>query len=225
MDARRFLIGLALLLASCQPKIGDTCVLHTDCSATGGRICEPNLPGGYCTIFNCEPGTCPAEAACVAYGVDVSTACSTSLDRRLERTFCMKSCTTPSDCDRGGYECIDVSDPLTNPWGAQVVDVGKSGSICTIPASRPPMVTGESTQVCAPPADASFPDAKLPVPDAGVLRVPDSSFPREAGSDAGEAGVPRDAALPDARTRVDASKAEAGIRDAARDGTADGTAP
>src|ERR1700742_4287558 len=109
---RDYLFALVLLLGGCQPNIGDACTQHTDCSATGNRLCEPNLPGGYCTIFNCEPHSCPDEAACVAYGVapSVNRLCAVQQEQRLERTFCMRRCSGDGDC-RAGYACVDLSPP------------------------------------------------------------------------------------------------------------------
>src|SRR5882757_1337789 len=82
----QWLLALVVLVAACQPNIGDSCATHANCSATGGRLCEPNFPGGYCTVFNCEPGTCPDEAVCIAYGAVLSprTACADPAQDRLE---------------------------------------------------------------------------------------------------------------------------------------------
>src|SRR6476646_6449575 len=48
-----WVFALMVFVAACQPEIGDSCRVHANCSSTGGRICEPNFPGGYCTVFNC----------------------------------------------------------------------------------------------------------------------------------------------------------------------------
>ncbi len=193
-------IVLAVLALGCQPSIGDPCKLHTDCSATGNRLCEPNLPGGYCTIFNCEPDSCPSEAACVAFGVAPSTKpeCAVTQQQRLERTFCMARCSSNSSC-RGGYACVDLSATSNddNPWGAVILDKDRGSQVCTVPVSGPALAAtlvaqmSASDEVCSPPLDASFP----PVPDSGVHR---------------DAGL-----LPpvDARVRVDAAR-DAARRDA-----------
>jgi len=208
------LLPLLALAAGCQPNIGDACKLHTDCSAAGDRICEPNLPGGYCTMFNCEPGSCPSEALCVAYGSSPSAECTSSLDRRLQRTFCMKSCSTNADCDRSGYACVDIGPgSAENPWGAVVVDRVSQHKICTAPASGSPAATG-SPQVCAPPLDASFPPVPTPdgavPPDAAPVDAsmgPDAATPDAAPADGGRA--PRDSG---------AGRSDAAARDGARDG-------
>jgi hypothetical protein len=69
------LLPFALVLAACQPKIGDPCVRAIDCSIRGERQCDlSNAPfdpneEGECTIENCAYGTCPSEGTCVAaYG-------------------------------------------------------------------------------------------------------------------------------------------------------------
>ena len=69
-EKRRHFLTMALFatVLGCSPKIGDECATALDCSALGDRLCDTTQPGGYCTIFNCEPDTCPEEAACVAFG-------------------------------------------------------------------------------------------------------------------------------------------------------------
>jgi hypothetical protein len=203
----KWLLPLVLVMLGCQPEIGDACNLHTDCSSSGDRLCDPTMKGGYCTIFNCEPGGCPEEAVCVAYQTVASTEAECrdpASGARLVRTFCMRSCSSDGDC-RSGYSCIDLSDG--NPWGAEVVETGsRTRKICTIPASIPtdPAEPGDpdrrETEVCNPPQDASFPpvitlDGEAPSP-------PDAS---DGGPADGAAGAPaeagaggRDASVPDA---------------------------
>jgi hypothetical protein len=186
-------------LVACQPNIGDDCTNHAECAYSGSRICEPNLPGGYCTIFNCEPGSCPDEAVCVAYNSVPSPRpeCADPSDRRLQRTFCMKACSSRSDCRTDdGYDCVDLSDPKQNPWDAVVVERGSySRKICTVPLSGDfSPVTGETSAagVCSPSTqtDASFPTP--PPLDAGGS---DANAPR------GDASTPpfTDAGARDAR--------------------------
>ena len=187
----------AAIALGCQPSIGDSCTLHTDCSATGNRICEPKLPGGYCTIFNCEPGSCPSEAVCVAYATAPSSKpeCADIQQQRLQRTFCMKSCSSSSDC-RSGYSCVDLSPG--NYWGAAVAERGShSNSVCTVSLSKEAKSASASAlsrneaEVCSPPLDASFPK----VPDAAVLA---SDATPSAAADAKKdvrAPRPSDAAL------------------------------
>src|SRR5262249_27604572 len=120
-------IPISLLLLGCAPKIGKSCTLSTDCSQLGDRLCDTTQPGGYCTIFHCEPDTCP-DSGCVGFYAQLDPACGTSDDGRtprFERTFCMAKC---SNSCRDGYECVDLSpspkdpnDPLKR--GAKIVDI------------------------------------------------------------------------------------------------------
>jgi hypothetical protein len=65
------LIALLLLLcggAACGKEIGDSCIISSDCSPNGDRLClEPNDNGGYCTVQGCDVDTCPDEAVCVRF--------------------------------------------------------------------------------------------------------------------------------------------------------------
>ena len=210
---RRWCFAAAALALGCQPNIGDPCKLHTDCSAQGTRICEPNLPGGYCTIFNCEPGKCPDDAVCVAYGVAPSSKreCAVQQIQRLERSFCMAKCSKQSDC-RSGYECVDLyaynnpNDPSPtdqpNPWNAAVLDTDRGTKICTVPLSQAAKLAtvqslaNSSAEVCLPPPDASFPPVPPPS-DAGKAPGPDGA--RDAAPDVSSPGPSVDAAVPDAR--------------------------
>ncbi len=136
-------LGLAL---GCKPKIGDDCELDTDCSNSGDRLCDRSQPGGYCTIFNCEPGTCPDEATCIGFRTTLSALASDAgewacLDpqqnSRLQRAFCMRRCKSNSDC-RTGYECLDMRQPA-NPYGAVVLEDGGSGKVCVVPDTAEPL--------------------------------------------------------------------------------------
>jgi hypothetical protein len=158
---RRITFALTILLVACQPEIGDECQVSTDCSAVGDRLCATDQPDGYCTIFNCEPGTCPEEAVCVGFGTDLSSVSGACEDpqgsSRFQRTFCMARCDEDADC-RSGYACIDMGNP-NNPWGAIIVETGASrgevnGKVCAVPLTGEP-VSGTSTEVCTG-TDASF---------------------------------------------------------------------
>ncbi|MBX3126983.1 MAG: hypothetical protein KF718_09715 [Polyangiaceae bacterium] len=150
-DASRWMLLLTLLLGlyGCKPEIGDECSVSTDCSNAGDRLCDTTQPGGYCTIFNCEPGTCPEEAACVSFKITPSTACpDPQTGGRLRRTFCMRNCSSDGDC-RGGYRCININ-AKDNPWGAKLAEgPGKSGKVCIVPFSGGD-VPDAGTAVCEP---------------------------------------------------------------------------
>jgi hypothetical protein len=172
---RALLVALALTLAAgCKPKIGDDCSVSTDCSSTGDRLCDTTQPGGYCTIFNCEPGTCPEEAYCVAFLTAPSLVCEDPQDPdRLQRTFCMRRCDNDGDC-RGGYDCVNLNNP-DNPWGAKVVEFGSvNGKMCIAPYTGLPAPEDSNTEVCTG-TDAGF--------DV-VPWEPDTGAPTDAGTDA-----------------------------------------
>jgi|GEM_PF-398898 len=139
-------VGLALVALGCRPKIGDDCNVPTDCSQTGDRLCDTTQPDGYCTIFNCEAGSCPEEAVCIGFSSVPSSVASDDERRgwacadpqggsRFQRNFCMRSCESNADC-RPGYRCLDLGAP-GNPFGAVLVETSrkKDGKVCTVPMS------------------------------------------------------------------------------------------
>jgi hypothetical protein len=188
-----WVLGFAAFTLACQPDIGDSCALHSDCSQTGDRICDPTFPGGYCTIFNCEPGTCPSEAVCVAFYTTPSERqeCADPTDRRLERTFCMKTCTGNGDC-RGGYDCKDYARADNNGVEAVVVERGSyNPRVCTIaPPNRTASVDAGSVNVCSA-AEVSSGDSGGGARDGGR---DGSSFPDASAEDGAISdGAPHDA--------------------------------
>jgi hypothetical protein len=163
---------LSLLLTGCPPTIGDDCQTSADCSAQENRLCDTTQPGGYCTVFNCEPGACSDEGVCVAFSAALSVVpgCNNpNAFSRFERSFCMSNCESDDDC-RSGYICADMRDP-NNPWAAVVVDEG-SGKVCAVPMSGAPIPPDRSNEVC------TGTDAGFEGPDAGT----------SAGGAGGEAG-------------------------------------
>ncbi|HEY2408289.1 MAG TPA: hypothetical protein VGI10_19915 [Polyangiaceae bacterium] len=126
----RTLLFFSALAGACTPKIGDKCQTSVDCSATGDRLCDITQPGGYCTIFNCEPGVCPEDSVCVNFGAEPSDVlgCATAQGASpYQRSFCMANCGSPSDC-RGGYDCVTLG--ASNQWSAVVVDINVSNRVC-----------------------------------------------------------------------------------------------
>jgi hypothetical protein len=120
-------VALLAATAACGNKIGDSCTISTDCATEGGRICDPapSSPDGYCTIPNCDIGTCPSESTCVQFYsvINLDTHCTTADDctidqictvggfcaaRDSELRFCMLNCSSQGDC-RDGYECRDLA--------------------------------------------------------------------------------------------------------------------
>jgi len=102
------LISWSGSFAGCQAKIGDSCSKNVDCSPDGDRICDTTQPGGYCTVPDCQPGSCPDNAVCVRFWSGAHS-----------RNYCIKDCNGDGDC-RGGYYCA----PHTNEI-AQVLDEGR----------------------------------------------------------------------------------------------------
>ncbi|HEY0464734.1 MAG TPA: hypothetical protein VGC79_11015 [Polyangiaceae bacterium] len=135
----------AALALGCTPKIGDDCTVSTNCSTTGVRLCDVTQPGGYCTIFNCEPGSCPDDAKCVNFGTELSPVpgCQPSqANSPYKRSFCMASCSTDSDCrDREGYRCRAPDD-----FHAVLAEHESGSKVCVIPL--PSAEQTGSNQVC-----------------------------------------------------------------------------
>lgn len=152
---RALLLFVVLTLAGCRPEIGDECETSVDCSPTGDRLCDITQPGGYCTIFNCEPDTCPDEAACIEYAGQPSTlpeCADPHATTRYQRSFCLKKCDDDSDCRDDNYVCSRIGPG--NPWGALNVDGPGEVKVCTVPFSGAPLVPGShETAVCTGATD------------------------------------------------------------------------
>jgi hypothetical protein len=201
--------AVALSLAGCTPSIGDKCILNTDCSLSGDRQCDTSEPGGYCTIFNCTPNSCPDNAACILFNPAVA-GCPYD-DRNVSRTahsFCMAACRSDGDC-RSGYTCANVTQA---PWNAINQDANQLKTVCVpakddaLKASGVPLSDRGDPPVCqaAPELDASF----TPV-DAGPER--DAGDAGDASDAESDAGADADAGAVDAGADVDAGVADATI--------------
>ena len=144
MIPRSLLFSLAVLLglaSACQPEIGDSCGTSRDCSLTGDRQCDTAQPGGYCTILDCDPDTCPDGATCVEWRF---------IPSRTAETWCMKPCSDDGRC-RGEYLCALPStitadgqrapEPLPEDERvARVIDldaVRASGKVCAALVDMP----------------------------------------------------------------------------------------
>ena len=126
----RYLVLVALLAAGCGKEIGDACIVSSDCSIDGTRVCDISQREGYCTIQGCDYSTCPGEAACIRFfmGSFANRLCNPTTEnittddctldelcslegecvpRAAEARYCMKKCSSQSDC-RDGYECRDL---------------------------------------------------------------------------------------------------------------------
>jgi len=159
------LLALGGALSGCTPKIGDECASSIDCSQQGERLCDTTQKDGYCTIFNCEPDTCPEdEAVCVAFDFRLDQACQGANDTdwaRFGRTFCMAVCEDDGDC-RDGYECANPDDML-------IIDDPKTRAgdkYCIQKAPAPATPTASVPPICSP--DAGDVDLDAFVPDGGT---------------------------------------------------------
>ncbi|HEY5959392.1 MAG TPA: hypothetical protein VIV60_22695 [Polyangiaceae bacterium] len=124
------LLAVVSTLVGCGTEIGAKCTTGTDCSQTGGRVCDTTMPSGYCTIPNCDPDSCPDEAACIAFVTGPSTApvCQELHETRTVRAFCMRRCSSQGDC-RSGYVCQDVSQ---TDWAERIDKSSKDARVCTV---------------------------------------------------------------------------------------------
>jgi hypothetical protein len=182
---------VVLVLAGCTPKIGDKCVLSTDCSTSGDRLCDVTQPGGYCTQFNCIGNKCPDQAACVIFESAVP-GCAYS-DRGVPRTgrqFCVAQCHQSSDC-RAGYVCADPRNP---PWNALILDDDQNQLTCMVDPLASFDTSSPDAGVCQtqgpslPPVEAGA----APTLDAGTASDAGDAG-ADAGSDAGQDGGALDA--------------------------------
>lgn len=181
-------------LAGCTPSIGDQCVLSTDCSTQGDRLCDTSQPDGYCTEFNCAADSCPDQAACVLFNANIP-GCgfddrSGAYGSRVARAFCVANCKSDGDC-RGGYVCRS---PRAAPWNGIILDANQLNLGCLVPpfagldadagADAAIMSPGAPPPVCsAVGPDVQTIDASAPrAPEAGTL--PPLVGP-DAGPDAG----------------------------------------
>lgn len=157
------------VVAGCTPEIGDKCVLSTDCSIRGDRLCDTSQPGGYCTVFNCEPDNCPenSDGICVSFEDELDPACGAADDTqwaRFARTFCMRACEEDSDC-RDGYECVKPSDRR-----AQIIDrKPASDRVCLVKVAASGVTSAPSSTppICQPPEKPSIPPPWVPGSGSG----------------------------------------------------------
>ena len=188
--ARLTWLGLAVALGAfalgCTPKIGDGCALSTNCSAAGDRLCDTTQPGGYCTVFNCDPGTCPADSVCINFGTTLagSSACAPSQGNSpYQRSFCMASCGSDGDC-RSGYSCLNLKGPdqdghesshESTLLGAVLAEHSGDGKVCGIMPKDPGGAGAPSTEVC------TGPDAGTPTSGSGGAATGGATGTGDAG--------------------------------------------
>jgi hypothetical protein len=223
-DAVRLALALALgtwagVLSGCTPKIGDKCVLNTDCGSSGTLSCDTSTPGGYCTQFNCQANKCQNNAACVEFLASVPGCPYDDYQSpsRTGRSFCLKTCQKDSDCRQSeGYVC---SDPKIPPWSAQIIDDSQQERVCIVKPTPVSSMAGDAGDAGFPPiCMVGLGDAVAPPIDAGVVLETDG-----ASVDGGDGGDGSN----DAETDVSGEPADsasedgAGAPDASVDGAAD----
>ena len=184
--------ALAAGLLGCSPKIGDHCIVNSDCSLQGNLECDTSQPNGYCTLFGCTSNSCQNNAACVTIGASVP-GCPYNDYQSPSRTslnLCLASCGKDSDCRTGeGYVCRDPRQP---PWNAVIID-NDFQRVC-VPLPTFPVgdaMAGDATTGDAEPAVclAAGPELDGNVfssADAGS-EAPEASA-MEGGAEGGEAG-------------------------------------
>jgi hypothetical protein len=112
-------------------------------------LCDITQPGGYCTVFNCEPGSCPEDSACINFGSTLSSVgsgeCSLGQGTSpYQRSFCMASCASDGDC-RGGYSCLNLKGDVPNVLGAELAEPSGDGKVCAVtPHQAPELTAGTS---------------------------------------------------------------------------------
>lgn len=174
------LLGAALLgtASACKPSIGDKCVLSTDCSTQGDRLCDTSQPDGYCTEFNCAADSCPDHAVCVLFNSNVP-GCgfddrNGAYGSRVARAFCVANCGKDSDC-RGGYVCRS---PIEAPWNGIILDANQLNLTCLVPPFAGVDVDAGDASIMSPSAPP--PVCSAVAPDAGSITLTPTSTP-EAG--------------------------------------------
>ena len=55
-------IAMMVFYHAAPSEIGDECTTSVDCSPEGDRMCDIAQRGGYCTIRDCTPDSCPDDA-------------------------------------------------------------------------------------------------------------------------------------------------------------------
>jgi hypothetical protein len=183
-------------VAACTPEIGDKCILSTDCSVRGDRLCDTSQPGGYCTQFNCRGNACPDKAACVLFNASIP-GCGFD-DRqgpgasRIARSFCVGRCFQDSDCrTEDGYVCAD---PREYPWRGMILDNDQNQRTCMVvpPEGRDAAAAqSKPAPVCSPVAPDTPPiDASAAkISDGAVVDTGVVDAGKDTGTDSGDAGA------------------------------------
>ena len=110
--SRALVLVASCLVAGCGAKIGDSCMSNLDCSPFGDRFCDTASQGGYCTMEDCDPTSCPSEAVCI----------------RFFTTIADETCTFDASVPFSQADCPNVDDrcvcDTTNDQGVCVDNAG-----------------------------------------------------------------------------------------------------
>ena len=192
---RRWALAALVAGTGCTPSIGDKCLVSTDCSTAGTRVCDTSQPNGYCTVLSCTDDSCPNSAACILFQPSVPGCAYDDYQApaRTSRAFCMKTCTQDSDCrESDGYVCRN---PTHAPWLAVNFDDNQDEQVCIVGSSSLAM-SEPTAAVCSPAPNMSLldggtgTDAELTegAAEAGGDGGPDGST---GGRDRGEGRTPQ----------------------------------
>jgi hypothetical protein len=183
---------LAAAIVGCAPKIGDHCLVSSDCATNGSRVCDTSQPDGYCTIFNCADDSCPNSAACVVL-MPAVPGCSYDdyeAPSRSSRKLCLATCNSDSDCRTdNGYICAS---PLNSPWSAIILDNNQGEKVCIVapPEGTPDAGADGAAAICMPGPNMSFADAAAADASSEGQSLVDGELGSdvEAPTDAAESG-------------------------------------
>jgi hypothetical protein len=115
-------------VAGCAPQIGNSCSTSANCSINGDRICDIAQPGGYCTVFDCQPDRCPDDSVCVRFNPEPA---------RRAVLACMRACGGDGDCRTGdGYRCVSAAQLLAEDLTVEVTDSDMTRSFCVALAAE-----------------------------------------------------------------------------------------
>jgi len=181
----------AALALGCKPQIGDKCTVSTNCSTTGERLCDVTQPDGYCTVFNCEPGSCPEDSVCVNFGTELSPVpgCTPSqANSPYKRSFCMANCSGDDDC-RSGYRCLS---PGEGDFHAVLAEHSGGQKVCAVPP-KPKPDENTPNDVCigadAGPAEGGSSSTGGSGGSSGAAQGGSSSVGGSSGSGGAEGGA------------------------------------
>ncbi len=113
-----FLFSLLFAVGACTPMLGDTCETNVQCDPQSGATCDTTIPGGYCIVPSCQPGTCPDGGVCVFFDEFSS--------------FCMEYCEADDTC-RADLICRPLQDNSIEEFTGGSGQTRGDGGFCYLP--------------------------------------------------------------------------------------------